>query len=216
MFLRSMQVRRAGWAAALLVVLGSSRGAFGASPSPDPERAFLADAAAIGRAMVETGRLAAHRGGAPEIRAVGHTVSEDWSAWLRDLERLAADRVVTLPTSLDIDRQSTLERLQAATGEAFDAAYLEALTPLHEAAEELFEAASRSSDAGIQGFAEHALPQLRADRRSTGRLAVAADEAREARASNRASSRRIAMGTTGRPSAAFARPIADRRPPGGR
>jgi hypothetical protein len=71
MFLRSMQVRRAGWAAALLVVLGSSRGAIGASPSPDPERAFLADAAAIGRAMVETGRLAAHRGGAPEIRAVG-------------------------------------------------------------------------------------------------------------------------------------------------
>jgi putative membrane protein len=216
MFDRSILTRRAVCGVALVALLGSSRASFGSTPRPDPERAFLADAAAIGRAMVETGRLAAHRGGAPEIRAVGHTVSEDWSAWLRDLERLAADRVVTLPTSLDIDRQSTLERLQAVTGEAFDAAYLEALAPLHEVAEQLFEAASRSSDAGIQGFAEHALPQLRADRRSTGRLAIAADEAREARASNRGSSRRIATGLARRPSAAFAQPIADRRPPGGR
>ena len=133
--------------------------------------------------MVETGRLAAQRGGAPDVRAIGHTVADDWTAWLRDLERLAADRVVTLPTALEIDHQATLERLQGLSGEAFDAAYLEALAPLHDAAEKLFEIASHSSDTGIQGFAEHALPQLRADRRSTGKLAVAADEERSARPS---------------------------------
>ncbi len=192
MVLRSMRAQ-AFCAAVLALAVG---GAVRAAPGPEPERAFLASAAEIGRAMVETGRLAAQRGGAPEVRAVGNTVAEDWTAWLRDLERLAAKRVVTLPSTLDVEHQATLERLQAANGETFDAAYLEAVPADHEAAERLFEDAARSDDAEIQAFAAHALPQLRADRRSTGRLAVASDEARTTRPAGRSASRRVVAAFT--------------------
>jgi len=129
---------RSGWTEAVcgaLLALVVGGGALSAAPSLDPERAFLASAAGIGRAMVETGKLAAQRGGAPEMRSVGTTVGEDWTAWLRDLEQLAAERVVTLPTTLDLEHQATLERLQAVSGEAFDAAYLAALASDLEAAE---------------------------------------------------------------------------------
>ena len=186
---------RSGWTEAVcgaLLALVVGGGALSAAPSLDPERAFLASAAGIGRAMVETGKLAAQRGGAPEMRSVGTTVGEDWTAWLRDLEQLAAERVVTLPTTLDLEHQATLERLQAVSGEAFDAAYLAALASDLEAAERLFEGAARSSDAGIQSFAAHALPQLRAERRSTARLTITPSQAPATQRSGRLVTRRVA------------------------
>jgi len=191
MTLRSTRTQAALVGAVALLVGGE---VLHAAPSPDRALAFLTSTAAVGRAMVETGNLAARRGGAREVRAVGNTVAEDWTAWLGNLDQLAGNRVVVASTTLDLEHQETLDRLRTVSSEGFDAAYLKALASDLNLAERLFEEAARSGDAEIQAFATHALPQLRADRRSTESLVIASDDVLAARPSARPASSRGATG----------------------
>jgi len=142
-----------------------------ATPSPDPERAFLDQTAALGLALVESGKLAAERGHAIEVRRLGENVATTWTALAGEIRALADARVVSPPTAVDLDHQNALDRLRGLSDVEFDAAFVAAVLPDHARAAALLRDATRSTDAEIAGFARRALVEVEGQRRTARALA---------------------------------------------
>jgi putative membrane protein len=128
----------------------------------EADKAFLMKAAQANLAEVETGRLARQKAADPEVREFGQRMEHDHAKALRELQALAQKHEVALPEAPDEAHQALAFQLSRASGRPFDLAYVKnAGVADHKAAETLFEAGSRSSDAGIAAFAKKALADIR-------------------------------------------------------
>ena len=75
-------------------------------------------------AEVEAGKLASQKAQNPEVRRFAERMVEDHGRKLQDLQRLAEKQGVAAPNRLSGTQQEMLSKLQAASGEQFDAAYM--------------------------------------------------------------------------------------------
>ncbi len=75
-------------------------------------------------AELEAGKLAAQKAQNPEVRKFAQKMVEDHGRKLQDLQRQAEKQGVAAPNKVSGAQQEMLEKLQAASGEQFDAVYM--------------------------------------------------------------------------------------------
>lgn len=139
------------------------------------EQNFLVNAAAAGNFEIAMARLATERGESPAVTDFARALSEHHSQANRELQQLALEKGVLLPTDAPAERQEELRRLSAARGAEFDRLFMERVgLQAHREDIALFERATREAqDPQVQAFAEKMLPRLREHHETAQRIAVA-------------------------------------------
>lgn len=153
-------IRVTGMVAMLaLATAAPARTSHEATGSVDP-KAFIKEAAVGGMAEVRLGKLAQERASSDDVKDFGKRMVEDHTKVNQDLQALAAQKKVELPTDLDAKHQALYDRLSKLSGEAFDRAYMQEMLADHRTDVAAFKKASSSSDPDVQAFASRSLPTL--------------------------------------------------------
>jgi len=143
----------------VLLVAGS---AYAAEPVA-ADRDFYVKASAGGRAEVETGALAQVKGHSAAVRDFGEMMVRDHTKANDKLKLIAGRKNIELPTEPDAKHKAKKQELEAASGPAFDSAYIQAQVADHEATESLLKQEIESgSDAEAKAWAREALPTVTA------------------------------------------------------
>ncbi len=166
-------------AAALLcaTALGAAEDAAAAG-----DNLFYQQAAGAGLAEVDFGRLAVSRAADPRVKEFGSMMVADHTKASGELAELAKSKSALLPMELDSDHKDARAKLNALTGAAFDAAYIQMQVADHREVESLLKKEIASGkDAQAKAWASSALPVVQAHLKRAQELAtalprVAADE----------------------------------------
>jgi putative membrane protein len=125
------------------------------------DHTFAMKAASGGLAEVELGNLAMQKAKDPKVKEFGQRMVTDHTKANNELKAIAANKGITLPTTLDAKDQKTKDRLSSLTGAAFDRAYMSDMVSDHKADIAEFEAqANHGTDPDLKGFASKTLPTL--------------------------------------------------------
>jgi putative membrane protein len=125
------------------------------------DRAFITKAAEGGKAEIELGQLAQQKASTDAVKALGKRIADDHQLANRDLETIAGQKHVTLPSSLSAKHSALKSKLESASGAAFDRQYVAAMIEDHKHDIAEFEkAASDARDADVKAFASKTLPTL--------------------------------------------------------
>lgn len=129
------------------------------------ETEFMVRAANSDLFEIQTGRLAAGKGMTAEVRALGQHLVTDHTASSTELKALAAQKNITLPDSLSVDKRTIRVRLAAETGKTFDQDFATTQIAAHDEAISLYQqASSELQDPEIKAFATKILPNLQMHR----------------------------------------------------
>jgi len=135
--------------------------------------AFAATAAQDGTVEVALAGLAFRKSRNEEVRQFAARMVQDYAQSNDRLESLVKCEALHLPTELDSQHKASIETLDAKSGSAFDAAYLQHIAEKHSKAVALFESASRSGDPDVAAFARKGLSMLQEHQELTHNLRVA-------------------------------------------
>jgi putative membrane protein len=94
------------------------------SASNGADVSFMANSAYASRAEIETSQLAASQAASDSVKMFGQMMVDEHTMALNELESIANDLQVNLPTTLDNDHQQWKEKLTAMSGSKFDSAYI--------------------------------------------------------------------------------------------
>jgi putative membrane protein len=88
---------------------------------------------------------------------------EDHGKANEELKSIAANKNITLPTTLSNEHQEKIDKLSSLSGADFDEEYMEIMDKDHEKDVKMFEEASKDNDLDpeIKAFAAKTLPTLR-------------------------------------------------------
>jgi putative membrane protein len=122
---------------------------------------FMTQAAESGTAEVELSRIAQSNAQNPAVKNFDQMMIADHSKANDELRSLASKKGVTIPTALNAEHQSAMQRLQGLKGSEFDAEYIKIMVQDHEKAVGLFQAqAQNGNDADAKSWAAQTLPKL--------------------------------------------------------
>jgi putative membrane protein len=125
-------------------------------------RSFMAKAAQDGMTEVEAGKIAAHKAQSADVRQFAQEMVKDHSQANDELMRVAQQKGVQLPTTLDPKHQAKLEKLRSLSGADFDRTYSKEMNQAHQQAVSLFQQAAQGvPDPDVKSFAAKTLPTLR-------------------------------------------------------
>jgi len=123
------------------------------------DRKFAMEAAHGGIAEVRLGELAEQKGSSEFVRRFGHRMVEDHGKANDDLQSVASNMGLTLPTEPNGEQRELMARLRRLHGAAFDAAYIRAMKMDHQMDIAEFKKEARMGrEAGIRRFASRTLP----------------------------------------------------------
>jgi putative membrane protein len=122
---------------------------------------FATKAAAGGIAEVQMGQLAQQKAASPQVKQFGQRMVTDHSQANQELQQIAQQQNLTLPTQPDSKDRATEAQFRGMNGTAFDTAYAHDMVSDHQQDIALFrtEAAS-GTDPALKGFAQKYLPML--------------------------------------------------------
>jgi len=125
-------------------------------------QAFTEQAAVIGRAEVEIGKVALTNAADPQVREYAERMVKDHTQAAEKLGKIAAKEGLQVPQTLDGEHQALKQRLSGLKGAAFDREYAKAMASGHDKAVTLFEAASQAiaMPDDLKEFAAATLPTL--------------------------------------------------------
>lgn len=122
---------------------------------------FMTKAASGGMLEVQLGQQVAQKATTPEAKQFAQQMVTDHTKANAELKALAAQKNITLPTTLGEDQQQVYDEVLAEKGTELDKKYVSAmLTDHQEDIKEYQEAVTQSSDADIKTFAQKNLPVL--------------------------------------------------------
>jgi putative membrane protein len=125
------------------------------------DRLFIFKAAEDSLLEITLGQLAQTNSTNQSVQQFGARLVTDHSNALAQIQVLATNLGVTLPTTLNTEDQQLVQGLTALTGADFDKAFLETSIASHKKDISLFEkAALRARNAGVRAFARNNLPIL--------------------------------------------------------
>lgn len=112
------------------------------------DTAFVRSASQGGLAEVELGQLARTNASSERVKEFGQRMFADHSKGGEELSKIATQKGITVPATLDAKAHATKDRLSNLTGVDFDRAYVRAMVKDHRAdvAEFTKEANSGSSE----------------------------------------------------------------------
>lgn len=182
-FSKSLMIAPLGLAIALSSALAQTGAPTEPKPSTDSSKAsaagvskadatFIKKAAGGGMAEVELGRLATEKASNPDVKQFGQRMIDDHSKANDQLKQVAAEKHVTLPTSISAKDKATKAKLEALSGDQFDRAYMEDMVKDHKQDVAEFQKASKSaSDPQIKDWASQTLPTLQDHLKEAQRIA---------------------------------------------
>ena len=166
--MRMMQWTRAGFCAALLLSGGVAL-AEGSSPPPTQtetaiatsDREFLTSALRVNQVELTLGRMAADRGSAPEVKAMGAKMVQKHTELGGQLTDQARRLGVSAAPELSPDQRSTVVRLASLSGSAFDKSFKETIDAGHVKELAMYrDEASRTVDPGLRDLAQRRVATL--------------------------------------------------------
>lgn len=137
------------------VVVGTVSGGV-AGLTGDPET-YVRNAYLANMYQIEAGRMAAERGGSPEVQELGEMIASEHEAQQAALEAAVSQAGLDydMPGQLEGRRQGLLDNLDAAGETTFDSAFLQQQTQIHTELAALHNAFSAAGDAqALTRFAE--------------------------------------------------------------
>jgi len=133
----------------------------GGEQRPAFDSEFMTKAASGGMLEVQLGQQVAQKATTPEAKQFAQQMVTDHTKSNEELKALAAQKNITLPTTLGEDQQKVYDDVLAEKGVDLDKKYVSAmLTDHQEDIKEYQGAVTTSSDADIKAFAQKNLPVL--------------------------------------------------------
>ncbi|ONI74061.1 hypothetical protein BWI15_11850 [Kribbella sp. ALI-6-A] len=115
----------AGAVAAAVVVLGGTASAHAAAGAlSEQDRVFLRGAHQSNLAEIATGKLAQSKGSSAEVKELGALLIADHTKLDASLRKVAAAANVSLPQQPNAEQRALQAKLQAASGDEFDAMFV--------------------------------------------------------------------------------------------
>jgi putative membrane protein len=125
------------------------------------DQTFVLDAAKGGMVEVELGKLAQEKAASTEVKNFGKRMVDDHSKANDELQSLAKNKNMTLPTDLAPKDKALRDRLSKLSGAAFDRAYMNAMLSDHRKDVSEFKRESTAGkDPEVKAFASKTLPTL--------------------------------------------------------
>jgi putative membrane protein len=122
---------------------------------------FVTNAAQGGIAEVEMGRVAVEKGTNDGVKRFGQRMVDDHSKGNEELKAVAAQKGMTVPSTMNAKQKATMDRLQRLSGAAFDRAYMDDMVKDHqEDIAEFQREANSGADPDVKNFAAKMLPTL--------------------------------------------------------
>jgi putative membrane protein len=122
---------------------------------------FATNAAQGGMAEVELGRLATQRAGDASVREFAARMVADHSRANSELKAIAGRKGIQLPTEINSDQKSEMDKLSKMSGAEFDKEYMSAMLKDHETDVKDFDTQAKDgNDPDIKAFAGKTLPTL--------------------------------------------------------
>jgi putative membrane protein len=122
------------------------------------DQEFMKNAAIGGLAEVELGKLAQQNGHAQQVKDFGSRMVQDHGQAGDQLKSIAQQKGVQLPQQLDSEHMAMRERLAKLQGDAFDRAYMRAMTSDHDKdVKEFRKEAQTAKDPDLKRFARDTL-----------------------------------------------------------
>ena len=125
------------------------------------DRKLFQDLVQANLAEVEAGKLAQKKASSEDVKKFAQHMVEDHGRMLEEQRAMGKSKRVSLPGASKKDQQSVLKKLESASGEKFDRAYMEQMVKDHEKALKLAQDASRNAkDTDLKQAAEKATPEV--------------------------------------------------------
>jgi putative membrane protein len=125
------------------------------------DKTFATKAAEGGQAEVSLGQLAFEKAGSQQVRQFGQQMVKDHSQANAELQTIAKQQNLALPTKPDSASIQTEQRLKSTSGSAFDTAYARDMVKDHEEDVADFKKEAQSGqDPALKAFAQKYLPVL--------------------------------------------------------
>ncbi len=153
-----------------LAIAGASSAAVAAQSDAPSPKTFVEKAAQDGMTEVELGKVALEKSQNPEVRNFAQRMVTDHGKANSELATLAKQKGIDAPKKLDAEHEAMVKNLKAKDGASFDSEYSHHMNMDHSKAISLFEAASKSPDKDLAGFAKKTLPTLKEHKEMAGKL----------------------------------------------
>jgi putative membrane protein len=133
----------------------------GGEQRPAFDSEFMTKAASGGLLEVQLGQQVAQKATTPDAKSFAQQMVTDHTKSNNELKALAAQKNITLPTTLGKDQQKVYDEVLAEKGVDLDKKYVSAmLTDHQEDIKEYQEAVTKSGDANVKTYAQKNLPVL--------------------------------------------------------
>ena len=133
----------------------------GGEQRPAFDSEFMTKAASGGMLEVQLGEQVAKKATTPDVKQFAQQMVTDHTKSNNELKELAAQKNITLPTTLGEDQQKVYDEVVAEKGAELDKKYVSAmLTDHQEDIEEYQAAVTQSTDANVKTYAQKNLPVL--------------------------------------------------------
>lgn len=125
------------------------------------DQEFMVKAKQANQAEIEMGQLAQTQTTNDSVQNYGMLMVNEHSLAQNDLLVLAANKNVTLPTTLSPADQAKKNQLMTLTGPKFDSAYMHSQIQAHQMTQDLFESQiSQGQDQEVRNYASKYLPHI--------------------------------------------------------
>jgi putative membrane protein len=125
------------------------------------DRKYFQDIAEANMAEVETGKLAQNKASSDDVKKFAAHMVEDHGKMLDEQQTMAKSKGVQLPKQPKKAHQAALKKLEGASGERFDRAYMDQMVKDHEKTLKLVqETAKNAKDPELKQAAEKAAPEV--------------------------------------------------------
>jgi len=134
----------------------------GSSKLSSGDADFIKEAAQGGMVEVELGKLAQEKASNDKVKQFGKRMEQDHSKANSELKKLASNKGVEIPTTLDSKHQSKIDKLTKLSGAEFDKEYTDDMVSDHKDDIKKFQSvADKGKDADLKKFASKTLPTLK-------------------------------------------------------
>jgi putative membrane protein len=148
------------------VFLGVSLSAYpqqkGEKKAATADAKAIRDLAEANMAEVESGKVAAQKAQSEDVKKFAQHMVDEHGKMLQEVQQLAQSKSVDLPKAPNAKHQAAMKKLESASGEQFDKAYMSAMVKDHqETAKNVEKIASSSKDPEVKQAAQKALPDIK-------------------------------------------------------
>ena len=124
-------------------------------------KTFIKAAAEGGIMEVELAKVAQKQASSPEVKKFAARMVTDHTRIYNDLKKLATNKHIILPITLDSNQTAQLNKLQEATGSLFDKKYVGMMVTSHEKAIRNYEIGAANRDPQVNEFASQKIDTLK-------------------------------------------------------